>query len=104
MSDPNISHIINQPGGCTQIVYGEHHLFAPTNDIHTALELLRSSTDRVRRMKTVQREINRNLPKLEKGTIMPQEANNLAADITIWFANEIIEGRASLEQKHLALV
>jgi hypothetical protein len=97
-----IRDALTQPGGAFQIEYGgEFSIVAPANDVHEAITLLKSHRDRASIIQSVEAAIQEALPRIKSGEAGQQEAMDCAQDITIWFANEVLEGRKTLEQKNL---
>lgn len=68
-------------------------------EVLAAIELLQVHTRSGRRkiMASVAAYLRKHLPSCARGTATQETAMNVAQDITIWFANEVREGRASLE-------
>lgn len=103
MSKITLSDVINQTGGSMQIRHGDTMIYAPTNDVHKAISLLKQYNQKERKsvIKSVNDSIKKLKPLVMSTKATEQEAMNCAQDITIWFANQILEGKATLEQKHL---
>ncbi len=108
MTNDNLSvtDVINQVGGSMQISYEDFGIVAPTNDVHKAINLLRgyNKRGRVALIKSVNKAIRAALPKIKDGSATQKEAMDCAQDITIWFANEVIHNRKTLEQKDLRFI
>lgn len=104
MTNLTVKDVINQSGGSFQIQYGDFGIVAPTNDVHKGIALLRKTRDRNVVMESVKLSIERILPLVKSGNATQEDAINCAQDITIWFANEILEGRKDLDQKNLAFI
>ncbi len=85
-----------QIGGSRMISYGGLDVMVPVRDVREAINALKAG-DRIRIMNSVLAALRRTFPKVKRGTASQKAAMNCAQDIAIWFANEIIEGRATLE-------
>ena len=83
-------------GGSRWIEYGGMTVMAPTRDIAQAVDALRRG-NRQRIMRSVNKALAKSFPAVKAERATQQLAMRCAQDIAIWFANEIIEGRATLE-------
>ena len=83
-------------GGSRMIDYDGMIIMAPVRDIRHAIDAL-TDGDRQQIMQSVNSAIRRTFPKVKRGTASQKSAMQCGQDIAIWFANEIIEGRATLE-------
>ncbi len=96
--DPRLRAALEQNakiGGSRTITFGKLEIVAPVAHIREAMEFL-SAADRSRVMVSVNAAIARDLPAVESRRATTEVAIRCAEDITIWFANEIIECRAFL--------
>lgn len=83
-------------GGSRLIVYDGVNVLVPVRDIrHSIAEL--SKGDRQHTVMLARRAIEKTLPAVRQGTASQYAAMMCARDIAIWFANEVIEGRETLE-------
>ena len=82
-------------GGSRMIDYEGMIIMAPLRDIQEAIVALNEG-DRQQMMRSVNAAIRRTFPKVKRGTASQKAAMECGQDIAIWFANEVIEGRASL--------
>jgi hypothetical protein len=85
-----------QIGGSRWISYGGMELLAPIRDIRDSMDFL-NSVDRRRVMASVNAALANNFPKVANRTASQKVAMQTAHDVAIWFANEVIEGRAAIE-------
>jgi hypothetical protein len=95
-----IEDALKQPGGYRQIQYGEMVVVAPLVDIRHALQALEQMPPARREstLRSVNRALKRALPSVSSGTAAQKKAMAFGQDIAIWFANEVLNGRASLEE------
>jgi len=86
-------------GGSRMVEYRGLQVLVPVRDVRDAVELLTTKNRReVRRvMASVNGSLGQHLAAVSAGTASQQTAMNFGQDIAIWFANEIVHGRASLE-------
>lgn len=90
---------LNQDGGGRHVQYGELHAVLSNNDIMKALDYLKNKTqNREYFMHSVNRALKKGYKGIINQTASKKKADNFAADLSIWFANEIIEGRQPLEE------
>jgi hypothetical protein len=85
-----------QIGGSRVIEYGGMMTLVPVRDIQHAMTVLQAN-DRRKVMASVNATLALTFPKVRSGAASQKMAMNCAQDIAIWFANEVLEGRASLE-------
>jgi hypothetical protein len=83
-------------GGSRVISYGGMEILAPVRDIIQAMDWLRNG-DRRQIVAHLNATLARNFPNVSNGTASQKLAMQTGQDIAIWFANEVIEGRATLE-------
>jgi hypothetical protein len=85
-------------GGSRMIKYKDMEILAPMSDIEEALTTLNSVNRQVRRqaLASVQAEIERTLPRVRNKTADQDEFMGFCHDVVIWFANEVMSGKASL--------
>ena len=86
----------NDIGGSRWIDYRGLMIMAPVRDILQAINSLNRG-DRRKIMASVSASLARDFPKVEKGKATHKIAMRCAQDIAIWYANEVIERRATLE-------
>jgi len=81
-----------------RIIYGDCEVVAPVSDIEEAIALIRRSTPEANRraMASIKAYLARHTPRANAGKASQKIAMQCAQDIAIWFANEVVEGRASL--------
>jgi hypothetical protein len=86
-------------GGSRLIEYYEMRLLLPVRDIREAVAALRETDPKERReaMQSVNKSLTRFRSKAKRGVLTEQEANTFTSDIALWFANEVVDGRQSLE-------
>lgn len=89
-------------GGTVIIKYGDADNWAvgaPLDHVKFAVERLRGMNRQSKRhtMRNVMKSIEKLLPLAKAETATHQQAMFLAQDITIWYANEVLEGRAKIE-------
>lgn len=86
-------------GGSRMVEYAGLQVLVPVRDIHHAYDKFLTMGDRYRKdvMQSVTRSLNDKLPHVSAITASSQVAMQCGQDIAIWFANEVIEGRATLE-------
>lgn len=85
-------------GGTRIIPWDGVEMYVPVSEIREAVAMLRGMDDMrqviIDRLKDY---LDQHMPALKRGTASQEVAMNCGADIAIWFANEVIEGRASLD-------
>lgn len=86
-------------GGSRFIAYGGLQVFVPVRDIHAALDKFRTYGDKYRAdvMASVNRSLTASIPLVRENKASQEYAIAAAQDVAIWFANEVLEGRAQLE-------
>jgi len=87
-------------GGSRSILYKECGVMAPMCDILMAIETLNAmavASERQAFIRRVERSMERSYPKMMKQKASQRTAMNFMHDVVIWFANEVIEGRQTLE-------
>lgn len=82
--------------GSRLIVYDGVNVLAPVRDIRQAITLL-SNGDRQHTVMLARRNIEKTLPAVRHGTASQYATMMCARDVAVWFANEVIEGRETLE-------
>lgn len=94
-----LKHNAEHAGGSRLINYQGLILAAPMSDIRDAVTLLKNSNRRERKgiIASVNRSLARNFPKVKAQKASQKVTMSCAQDLTIWYANEIVEGRASEE-------
>lgn len=99
--DPRIKAALahnDRIGGSRTISYRGMMVMAPLRDIRQAIEQFSDpNRDRRKTMASVNASLARSFPRVESGKASQKEAMECAQDVAIWFANEIVEGRATLE-------
>lgn len=83
-------------GGSRFIEYGGMMIMVPVRDIRQAMDALRTG-DKAVMMASVNATLARTFPAVKAGTATNKQAMECGQDIAIWFANEVVEGRASVE-------
>lgn len=88
-------------GGTVKIQYADTPFMvgAPLAHVHQAIDLLKkdSRAGRRRIMASVNTSIRQMLSVAGEEKTTTKQAVELAQDITIWYANEILEGRKNME-------
>lgn len=87
-----------QDGGIVLIPYEGLMIGAPRSDILQAIKLLKETDNRNGVVESVKRSIKQMAPQVKNGTISQEDALNFGQDMSIWYGNEILEGRALLEE------
>lgn len=87
-----------QPGGGRIVQYREMQVIIPINHLKAAVADLTNRPNRESVMKSVNRCLKQYYPKMIKQKASQKRAMEYGQDVCIWFANEIIEGRATLEE------
>jgi hypothetical protein len=92
---------INQQaaGGSRWVEYDGMMVMVPLQHIRDAMAYFSKRHPTVRRgaMESVKASIARLSPGVKAGTASHEDSMGCCQDIAIWFANEVIEGRATLE-------
>lgn len=84
-------------GGSRMVSYGGMQVLVPLRDVQIAIADMQNDVDRHRVMASVRKALKRVFPRVKRGTASQKEAMECGQDIAIWFANEIIEGRDTME-------
>jgi hypothetical protein len=86
-------------GGTRMIEYKGLVVMAPLRDIKESLAMMQVNDEEFRHdlMASANRYLRRNFRSVKNQTASHEVAMNCAMDVAIWFANEIFEGRATLE-------
>ena len=97
-SPEEIATAFSQPGGYRQIQYLETMIVAPLNHVKEAIVTLQGYSRSKR--KQVIRSVNVALAMSYSRCdhFSQQQFLEFAQDVTIWFANEVVEGRAEMEE------
>ena len=95
----DFSDVILQPGGAVSIQYKHFEIQAPRKELLYALTNMRALKGEEKRsfMRSVNKALAEATEKADQGRITQQEAMTMGQDCVFWYANEIIEGRATLE-------
>jgi hypothetical protein len=85
-------------GGSRSLEYKGVNALVPLYQLESALDTLRAFPDRERQkiVRSAVIVLGRNLLSVREGKAPIEVAMHFAEDMVIWFANEVIEGRASL--------
>jgi hypothetical protein len=83
-------------GGSRTVTYRDLVIVVPLRDIEDARKAL-TEGNRHRLMRSVRSAIDGAYEEVAAGRAPHSVAMNIGQDIAIWFANEVIEGRATLE-------
>lgn len=89
---------VNQAiGGSRAITYGGTEVIVPALAIHLAMDKFLCMGDEYRKyvMQSVNSSLSESFPSVKNSTASQDKAIECARDISIWFANEVIEGRAT---------
>lgn len=94
-----LEHNKKYGGGSRCISYGGLECLAPVIDIKNNVKYLESCSVEKRKgiMSSVQNYLNENFDSVKAKKASQEVAMNCAQDVGIWFANEVLEGRASVE-------
>lgn len=98
-TDPRITEAMARNahlGGSRWIEYGGMMIMAPLRDINDAVTSLKTG-DRRKIMASVSASLAGDFPRVKAEKASQKQAMRCAQDIAIWFANEVVEGRATLE-------
>ena len=87
-------------GGSVRIRYEKWLFTAPYSHVVDAVHYLRGMgrRERTKVIQSVNRSIAELFPMVKARTASQEQAMLCAQDVGLWYANEIIEGRATLEQ------
>ena len=85
-------------GGTIEIDFRGFVVMAPLRDVLYNLEKIKSYTmhKRAHVMRSVNKSIDENFPKMETHELDTKRAVEIMQDIAIWFAHEVYQGRAKL--------
>lgn len=88
-------------GGTHYIPYRDAMIAAPLRDLRQAINDLRAMPhpQRKRVMNSVNRALEQTYPEVQAGTASQEMAMQCCQDVALWFANEVVEGRATLEMQ-----
>lgn len=86
--------VYEQHGGAVEINYKGFIVVAPTEHLEQAVVLLKEDECKEDVLKSVNKYLDDNIKAVADGSASQDIAMNLCQDITLWYANEIIEGRA----------
>lgn len=78
------------------IQYADMQIAAPKADVLKALESLRSDDNKSAVMNSVNDSLSAVVARINNDTASEKEMQNFCMDVAIWYANEILEGRAAL--------
>jgi len=88
-------------GGTVNLKYSDTDYFvgAPYNQLVECCSRIEEQNRHQRRtfMSSVNKAIKERLPQVENGSLKDKEFMELSQDITIWYANEIVEDRKSFD-------
>lgn len=87
-------------GGTAMVKYKDTDFAAgvPLAHLYEALEILQKKPDRKDVMKKISRHIDSNYEAGMRGELTQADALGLAQDVGLWFANEVLEGRKTMEE------
>jgi hypothetical protein len=85
-------------GGCF-VEFDGHQVRVLLAEVREALTMLHKHSPEVRKrvIRSTSITLGRNWPKVKKGTASPRDMILTRQDISIWFANEVLAGRARIE-------
>src|SRR5262252_7457610 len=94
-----VSEIKSPPNGSRFVEFDGHQVRVPLAEVQEALTMLHKHSPEVRKriMRSISITLGRNWPKVRAGTASPHAMILTRQDISIWFANEVLAGRTSLE-------
>lgn len=87
-----------QPGGGRMVSYRELQVIIPLKRLYQALEDLKHKVDKDEFMKSVHLCLELGYESIMGGKATLDAAMKYGADVCVWFANEILEGRQPLEE------
>jgi hypothetical protein len=92
------------PRSHCKVNYRELTVLVPVTDLFEAMELVVETgrTDRVAMMASVAQALAESYPQVIAQTASLELAMSLGQDVAIWFANEVLEGRAALPHEWVA--
>ena len=93
-----IHEALNQPGGYRQILYMGLVIVAPLTHIKNAIEML-TPEYRIKILQEVDETLTTLFPKILAKMATQEEAMCFCTNVVVWFANEVNEGRETLEVK-----
>jgi hypothetical protein len=88
----------NQPGGVRLIDYKNLIIGAPMSDIKSVMAKLLGAPDREVILKSVNADLDVAFERVSTQRVGENEYRDFCQDVTIWFANEVNEGRQPLEE------
>ncbi len=94
--EATIDEVLKQEGGICQIEYDGMIIVAPMEHVKYALRELQKG-NKADLMESVNRSLKHSMPRIKSGSATQEEAMAAGQDIAIWYANEILEGRASMQ-------
>lgn len=83
-----------------KIQYKEFEMTCPDQHVKDAVEALSTSKNRPEIVKSVNTYIETHLPSMADGSASQDVAMRVMQDIAIWYANEVVEERATLGMVH----
>jgi hypothetical protein len=98
--DPRLAEAIAhnaETGGSRWIEYDGVLMLVPLQALRHTVDYLKASDRREIVMTSVNAALACGFPSVKAGTASQDDAVGCAQDVVIWFANEVIAGRASLE-------
>jgi len=92
--DHNAEH-----GGSRIIDYQGLQIVVPLHDLRQGVDLLhsRGETERAMIMASINHSLHQNLADVKAGTAPQKVAMEFGQDVCLWFANEVVAGRTTLE-------
>ena len=96
-----VSEIKSPPNGSRFVEFDGHQVRVPLAEVQEALTMLHKHSPEMRKriMRTISITLGRNWPKVKKGTASPHALILTRQDISIWFANQVLDGRARIEMQ-----
>ena len=87
--------------GSRFVEFDGHQVRVPLAEVQEALTTLHKHSPEMRKriMRTISITLGRNWPKVKKRTASPRDTILTRQDISIWFANEVLDGRARFEMQ-----
>lgn len=95
--DLNILKENSKLGGSVKLNYGNFFVAAPYDHLLDAYGLLQGEKNRPFLMQKITKSINETLKKVDGNMATEKQFRNLCADIVLWTANQIIDGKLSFQ-------
>lgn len=87
--------VYTQEGGATD-KFKEFIVLVPLNHLNSAIDSMKDDPNRIRILQSIESCINEHYQSMMDHKASQETAMNFCQDITLWYANEVIEGRAKV--------